>query len=151
MIKYKVTNGNKETEFLDQISADAYALSDGGTVSQVTEPDSQQVAQDAVDLEAKKLDDRILWGQEVIKKFRLYLINLDSNQGVPLLEKLMPLVLMLQLGMLSDCYGMLTYVIAADPVLDGPYDSTALLDPQPAGTTVRQRFGNMIIAEGPTP
>lgn len=89
----------------------------------------------------EQLDLRITWGNNIIKQFRVYTLGISDEEGLQMLGNLMDVKMSLELGMLSAGAYLLS-IKPEDPVLDAPYDD---------GQTVRERFLNMILSEGPTP
>lgn len=95
------------------------------------------------ELALQGLDARMVWGASVIKQFRLYSMGMSDENGIAMLSNMMDVKMTLDLGMLA----------AAAALLDSKPED-ALLDAQFSDTdsrTVRQRFVDMILTEGPTP
>lgn len=88
------------------------------------------------------LDLRIEWGYQVIKNFRLYSLTIPDLEGLSLLGNLMDVKACLELGMLAASADLLLSK-PADDILDSQYPDDL--------RTVRQRFVDMILTEGPTP
>lgn len=87
------------------------------------------------------LQQRMDWGQTVIRQFRIYSLGITDEEGMQMLGNLMDVKMSLELGMLSAA----AYLLQnkdADPILDAQFDETR---------TVRERFVQMIMTEGPTP
>lgn len=87
------------------------------------------------------LQQRMDWGQNVIMQFRIYTLGISDEEGMSMLGNLMDVKMCLELGMLSAAAYLLSNKDAND-VLDAQFDETS---------TVREKFVQMIMTEGPTP
>lgn len=79
MTKYRVTNGEKSTEFNSQSEADVYAASNGGTVSSFIEPDPPSVT---VQQLTEYLDGRVFpFVKNLINSFAAENISMGITQA----------------------------------------------------------------------
>lgn len=95
----------------------------------------------ALELATFALQQRMDWGQNVIRQFRIYSLGITDEQGMQMLGNLMDVKMSLELGMLTAA----AYLLGSkdpDSILDAAFDETR---------TVRERFIQMIMTEGPTP
>lgn len=121
---------------LEQLKSDNQEAYDAWWAQRHGEQQAQQEAQNALRL-------RVKWGQHVIEQFRLLTIvsEVPDNISMPLVEMFAGVKSCLELGMLAAAADALSNLPAND-LLDSPYDETR---------TVKQRFSDMILNEGPTP
>lgn len=104
-------------------------------------PDDPQEPDAPEETISQKLDDRIKWGNNVIRQFRVFTMGIPDDEGVAMLGNLMDVKMTLELGMLAAA-GYLLQNKPADDALDSPFNDSQ---------TVRERFVEMILNEGPTP
>lgn len=95
----------------------------------------------AVSALRQQLDDRMKWGEEVTKQFRMVTMGVSDEAGLAMLGNLMDVKSCLDLGMLQA---------AADTLQTKDADATLDADFKD-GKTLRQWFVNFILAGGPAP
>lgn len=91
----------------------------------------------------QQLVERMEWGKTVITQFRVYSMGIDDQSGLELLGNMMDVKSCLELGMLAASAGLLASKDSND-LLDTQFSES---DPR----SVRQRFIEMILNEGPAP